>query len=122
MRKEGTDPDNVQMSDVLCDFCERQWAEDIPMMEGHQGSCICGRCLTVAYTEVAVERNPDSPTDYACPMCLESASDRVALNRADEPGWRSPLRPDAVICRRCIKLAVGALAKDPDFNWTRPST
>lgn len=120
MRREGTNPDNVQMTDVLCDFCERAWTEDIPMMEGHQGSCICGRCLTVAYTDVAVIRNPDAPTDFFCPMCRESAADRASLNRADEPGWRSPVRSGAVICRRCIKLAAGTLAKDAESGWARP--
>ena len=32
MRKPGTDPENVQMTDVLCDFCRRQWTEDVAMI------------------------------------------------------------------------------------------
>ena len=119
MRKPGTDPDNVQMSDVLCDFCRREWTEDVPMIEGHHGSCMCGRCLTVAYTEVVVGPDGAVPGDYTCTMCLEAEADREALNRAGEPGWQSPAA-DAAVCRRCIKLAAGALEKDRDFDWRRP--
>ena len=121
MRKPGTDENNVQMSDVLCDFCHGQWAEAVPMIEGHQGSCICAKCLTVAYTEVVVNKHDSAPSDFKCPMCLESRTDRAALNRADEPGWQSPVNSEAVVCRRCIKLAAGALQKDKDFAWKRPS-
>ena len=32
MRKPGTDADDVQMSDVLCDFCRRPWTMDVPMI------------------------------------------------------------------------------------------
>ena len=46
MRKPGTNENNVEMTDVLCDFCQREWSEDIPMVEGHQGSCVCGNCLS----------------------------------------------------------------------------
>lgn len=120
MRKPGTDPDNVQMADVLCDFCHREWTEDLPMIEGHHGSCICGRCLTVAYTEVMLNKSPTAPEGYACTMCLEKAEDRAALDRADEPGWQSPVREEAAVCRRCIKLAAGALHKSKDFEWRKP--
>lgn len=120
MRKPGTDEANVQMSDVLCDFCHREWTEDIPMIEGHQGSCICGRCLTVAYTAVVLNEDDSSPEAYTCPMCLEGRDDRAALGRADAPGWQSPMT-DATICRRCIKQAAGALHKSRDFDWTRPT-
>ncbi len=120
MRKPGTDPENVQMTDVLCDFCRRQWTEDVAMIEGHQGSCVCGRCLTVAYTDVVLNAARETSGDYSCTMCLEAEPDRVSLNRGGEPGWRSPFADDAVICRRCIKLAAGGLDKDRDFEWTRP--
>ena len=33
MRKPGTDNDNVQMSDVLCDFCRAEWTDDLQMVE-----------------------------------------------------------------------------------------
>ncbi|MHC4709973.1 MAG: hypothetical protein ACYTA3_06025 [Planctomycetota bacterium] len=93
MRKPGTDESNVQMSDVLCDFCHREWTEDVPMIEGHQGSCLCGRCLTVAYTEVVVNGHDTAPASYT---------------------------EDAVICRRCIELAARSLEKDRDSGWKKP--
>lgn len=111
MRKPGTDPQNVGMSDVICDFCHREWTEDVPMIEGHHGSCICGRCLRVAHAEV-VEQGHGSAGDYTCPMCLEAEPDRRAMDRAGEAGWQSPLGEGAVICRRCIELAARALEKD----------
>jgi hypothetical protein len=120
VRKPGTDSDNVQMSDVLCDFCRREWTEDVPMIEGHQGSCLCARCLTLAYTEVVVNGSRASP-GYKCPMCLEGDADREAMDRAGEPGWQSPLYPEAVICRRCIELAARQLERDEEHAWTRPS-
>lgn len=120
MRKPGTDENNVQMSDVLCDFCMRQWTEDHPMIEGHRGSCICGNCLTIAYRQVVLHGESSAPADFLCTMCLERDKDRAVLNRAGEPGWQSPVRSEAVICRRCIKLAAGVLHKDKDFNWKKP--
>lgn len=121
MRKPGTDPANVQMSDVLCDFCRRQWTEDLPLIEGHQGSCVCGHCLSLAYAEVVVHGQNSAPSEYRCPMCLETSADRRAVDRGDEPGWQSPVDPAAVICRRCIELAAKALERDRDWNWTRPT-
>jgi hypothetical protein len=120
MRKPGTDDNNVQMSDVLCDFCRREWTEDLPMVEGHRGSCICGRCLTVAYTEVILNRIGSAGETYTCAMCLESERDRAAINRGGEPGWRSPLHEEAAICTRCIKQSAGVLQKDPDSGWRKP--
>ena len=35
MQRPGTDPENVEMSDILCDFCLRAWTKDRPMVEGH---------------------------------------------------------------------------------------
>lgn len=122
MRKPGTDENNVQMSDVLCDFCQREWTEEVAMIEGHQGSCICGNCLTMAYRAVVVEGQPDAaPADYFCVMCLERGDDRRAMERGGEPGWQSPVREEACVCRRCIKLAAGALHKDKDFAWRKPA-
>lgn len=120
MRKPGTDENNVQMSDVLCDFCHAAWVDQMPMIEGHQGSCICGNCLSVAYTELVLNKAAADARPFKCPMCLEGPSDRAALGRGEEPGWRSPLNPEAVICRRCAKLAAGALHKDKDFAWSKP--
>jgi len=52
-------------------------------------------------------------------MCLEERSDRESLDRAEEPGWQSPVR-DAAICRRCIELGAQSLGKDKDFGWKKP--
>lgn len=113
MRKPGTDENNVQMSDVLCDFCESEWIESLPMIEGHHGSCVCGKCLTVAYTEVVLSQTNSGPAGYSCTMCLE---------KRDDPAWQSPVRDIAVICLRCIKLAARALERDKDLPWSRPTT
>jgi hypothetical protein len=101
------------MSDVLCDFCERQWTEDIPMIEGHHGSIICGKCLRVAYQSVVHDGERAAvEADATCTMCLE--------HRDTEPHWRSPVRAEGLVCKRCIKLAAGALERDEDFGWKRP--
>jgi hypothetical protein len=121
MRKPGTDPQNVQMTDVLCDFCRREWTEDLPLIEGHQGSCMCGNCLTLAYAAVVLHGENSAPAEFRCPMCLETAADRKELDRGDEPGWQSPLNSEAVVCLRCIELAAKALERDRDWNWTRPT-
>ncbi len=120
MRKAGTDESNVQMSDVICDFCHREWTDDVAMVEGHQGSCICGNCLTLAYTAVVMHNSDDLTGDYSCVLCLEGDDDRAALGREGEPGWRSPIHEDAAVCRRCIKQAAGALHKSRDYPWAKP--
>lgn len=114
MRKPGTDESNVQPSDVLCDYCGGEWGGTLAMIEGHQGSCICGKCLTVAYTEVVMHKIDGSPGGVGglkCTMCLEVR---------DEAGWLSPMVEDKLICKRCIKQAAGALHKSKDFDWRKP--
>jgi len=111
MRKPGTDENNVQMSDVLCDFCHAEWTLDKPVIEGHHGSIICGNCLTVAYTQVVLHSVNTGPAGYQCTMCLENRPDIA---------WQSPAYSEAVICQRCLKLAAGTLSKDKDFNWSKP--
>ena len=110
MRKEETDSDNVQMSDVLCDFCHREWTEDVAMVEGHQGSCICGLCLRVAWESVVEGKLDDSTEGWKCTMCLEHRED---------PCYRSPAYEEAHVCRRCIRLSAQALRKD-DGAWDAP--
>ncbi len=119
MRREGTDESNVQMSDVICDSCNSVWTDDRPMVEGHQGSCICGPCLSVAYAEVALQPNDDEPCiERTCTLCLE--------NKGKTPGetkwWVSPMDESAVFCRQCIKRAAGVLHKDPDIPWFKPTS
>ena len=109
MRREGTNPDDVQPEDELCDFCRRPaWADDEPCVEGHHGSIICGACLTCAWTAVQVHRQGEAPT--TCVMCLETR---------DELGW-GPEGASTRVCRRCIKQAAGALHKSKDWAWTKP--
>lgn len=108
MRREGTNPDDVQPEDVLCDFCQTQaWADDVPCVEGHHGSIICGTCLTAAFAALPALGEPSAES---CTMCLEVR---------DEPAWRGD-RAEANICRRCVKQAAGALHKSSDWDWTKP--
>lgn len=111
MQRPGCDPNNVQMSDILCDFCHSQWVEELPMVEGHHGSVVCGKCLTVAYRGVVQAGVNTTPAGYTCTMCLEQRAD---------PAWQSPMYPEAAICKRCINQAAGALSKDPESGWKRP--
>jgi hypothetical protein len=110
MRKPGTDENDVQMSDVLCDFCGAEWTEELPMVEGHQGSTVCGRCLTEAYRVVVLRKEGAGETGAKCTLCLE--------NR-DEPEWKGAT--GAVGCRRCINQSAAILAKDKEMGWGRPT-
>lgn len=113
MYRPGTDPENVQMSDVLCDFCHAAWTADLPLVEGHEGSVICGRCVSVGYAEVVLAGGGvGEVAGLRCRMCLEER---------EEPQWESPLDGAVRICRRCIEMAAGAMEKDPDTAWQRPS-
>ncbi len=111
MHRPGTDPLNVQMTDVLCDFCHSDWTADRPMVEGHHGSVICGSCLTVAYAEVVVADLDQRIPSYRCTMCLEER---------EQSAWRSPAHEEAFICERCIRLAARQLERDPDLPWSAP--
>lgn len=109
MRRDGTNPENVQPEDVLCDFCgQAAWADEEPCIEGHHGSIICGGCLTLAWTVVQIDKAGGA--QQACTMCLEER---------DEPGWQGA-STDAHICKRCIKQAAGALHKSADWSWSKP--
>jgi len=116
MYRPGTDPDNVEMSDVLCDFCHSPWTADLPVIEGHQGSVICGKCVRVACLEVGPggghEAHGGESRGGKCRMCLEER---------EEPCWASPLDESARICLRCIEMAAEALESDPDIPWRRPA-
>jgi hypothetical protein len=112
MHRPGADPENVQMSDILCDFCRREWTEEMALVEGHRGSVICGDCLTAAYRALVLQAQGVSPEGYQCTMCLEHRTD---------PGWRNPAHPEANICARCCRQSAGVLVKDPDLNWRKPT-
>jgi ribosomal protein L37AE/L43A len=120
MLRPGADANNVQMADVLCDFCHQPWTDARQMVEGHQGRVICGACLAVAYAALVIAPEDQASTDFACTMCRETPEDRIAEGRGDIPGWPSPLHQDVWICRRCVKQAAGALHRDPDTSWRKP--
>ncbi len=112
MHRQGINPDNVKPDDILCDFCGTPaWANDTPCVEGHQGSIICGKCLTVAY-ELVINQKQRIETEDQCRMCLE---------HRDENGWQGAFEPPAIICVRCVKQASGALNKSKHWDWTKPS-
>ncbi len=82
------------------------------MVEGHQGACVCGVCLRVAYMAVVHEGMNDAVAGVMCSMCRET--DR------DEPYWQSPVVDGVLICQRCIKQSAGILSKDEEYNWQKP--
>jgi ClpX C4-type zinc finger len=121
MQRPGTNPDDVQMADILCDFCRREWTEALAMVEGHRGSVICGECLSLAFdaigrTEAAGEqaadgRGADASEAPTCRMCLESKREKM---------WPGPMDASALACRRCIRQSAGMLEKDAESGWRRP--
>ncbi len=121
MHRPGADTDAMLPTDILCDFCTRPWTDEVPMVEGHQGSCICGDCLATAWRSVIDAGIDDAPAQAAeesepawkCSLCLEARED---------PAFRSPIREEALVCRRCIRLAGRALDSDPDHDWRKPSS
>ncbi len=112
MHRQGINPENATPGDFLCDFCGQCWADDRPMVEGHRGSLICAKCLTLAFDELwnrlAGEPIPEGST---CVLCLE---------RRDDPAWASPMNA-SLVCKRCAKQSVVMLERDPDSNWKRPN-
>lgn len=108
MLKPGADPQRVQMSDVLCDFCTREWTDDLPLVEGHQGGIICGRCLWTACA--LLDAGSLATSARSCRMCLE---------HRDDPAWESPVVAESVICARCINLGAKSLERDKDYAWKR---
>lgn len=84
------------------------------MVEGHRGSLICAHCLSVAYTElIHLKLGSPCAQDETCVLCLEHGR--------DETHWRSPVREEALACKRCIKQSAGVLHKDPDTPWSKPA-
>lgn len=118
MRNPNADENNLSPSDFWCDFCRRSWSDGLAMVEGHRGSLVCARCLTVAYRALVVDEDggddvgSDHPEGPSCTMCLEHRKQAM---------WRSPAEPDARICLRCVKLSARAMEQDPDSGWARPA-
>jgi hypothetical protein len=112
MQRPGADPDHMQMSDFLCDFCGQEWTDARPMVEGHQGHAVCGDCLTMAFRALVLKAGGEPALPgQPCIMCLETRQ---------EPHWAPDARPDARICIRCTRQSAAVLAKDKEMGWERP--
>jgi len=111
VQRTGADPQDMQPSDFLCDFCARPWDGAFPMVEGHQGSLICGNCLSTAYAQTVLAGDRTAAPGAQCVLCLE---------QRDDIAWASPVRDEACACVRCLKQAAGRLHKDPDWDWRKP--
>jgi hypothetical protein len=110
MHRKGFNPDHVQPEDILCDFCSRAaWVQDIPCVEGHRGSLICGDCLRMAVQSLESDAPPMGTCDQeTCVLCLRTP---------DAPMWQGS-REAAAACVKCIKQAAGVLRKSKDWDWT----
>lgn len=88
------------------------------MVEGHEGSLVCGECLASAYRACLIEKRSATPAEQAevgapCIMCLEDRKDRT---------WKSPVFAAAIICERCIRQAATALEHDGESGWKKPDS
>jgi hypothetical protein len=110
MHRPGANQADMQPADFVCDFCHTPWDGAFPMVEGHRGSHICGRCIAVAYTETDLHSPAQAAAPRKCTLCLAEKTD---------PGWESPVT-GAWACRTCIKRSAGRLHKDPDWDWRKP--
>ena len=112
MHRPGCDPDNMTEADFLCDFCEKCYAPERPMVEGHRGSLICGQCLTTSFAALWYANTGEAaPKHDVCMMCLSENGD---------PVWRSPVRETSLICKRCAKQSAVMLERDEECGWKRP--
>lgn len=98
-------------NDVACDFCGRDWDLAQPMVEGLGDSFICVSCAHVAYGHLIRLGLDDALPGWICTMCQE---------HRDGPAWPSPIRPQTVICRLCVKRTAKKMAANPNANWRRP--
>ncbi|MBL0927598.1 MAG: hypothetical protein IBJ11_08090 [Phycisphaerales bacterium] len=118
MHNPQADKLNMRPEDFWCDFCRSAWREDLPMVEGHHGSLICGRCLTVAYGELILLKGGEASGGagggggVTCTLCLEERRERV---------WRSPAHEEAAACTRCVRQAATALDRDAESGWKKPA-
>ena len=112
MHRKGINVNNVQPEDILCDFCGRAaWSLGEPCIEGHQGSIVCGGCLSLAYSGLVLE-DGGVPVKIPCRMCLETRN---------QSSWSSDFDNEATICLRCTKQSATALEKSKHWEWSRPT-
>lgn len=121
MQRPGINENDVQMSDILCDFCHGEWTMQRPMVEGHRGACICGDCLHAACRTLLIEKISTAPKGTMCSLCRE-VRDEVAWSPPSAPPPLAGHTPDGplVACRRCVHQSAAVLAKDKDYGWQRP--
>ena len=113
MHRAGADPNNMTPEDFLCDYCGNSWADDRPMIEGHRGSCLCVKCLSVAYRVLAIDDDGVASSESTtCAMCITT--------NGEFPLWESP-STGAFACAQCVKRTAGIMHKDPDIAWTKPA-
>lgn len=108
-----TRPDGTLISSA-CDFCAQDWnpAGTELVIEGHQGSLICTRCLTIAFASLVHAKLGEDQRGKGCTLCLEER---------DQPQWQSPVRDEARACLRCIRQAASAMENDEESGWTKPA-
>lgn len=90
---------------ISCDFCNTDWDEIKPMIEGHRGSVLCLSCLKFSMVMAAP---CDEPFD--CVLCLHP-------QEVGQIAWRHPDHPKATACIDCLQQAAGTFSKDPDIDW-----
>lgn len=149
MRRDGCDENNLQPTDFLCDYCGSTWSDDRPMVEGHRGSLVCARCLSLSFDLLwnkaprwdGKSPPPPTPPDQTMPP---GALCRMCLEHRDEPCWQSPMDVGeenaesdkgktsqterglgvidggAWLCKRCAKQSVVMLERDPELKYERP--
>jgi bacterioferritin-associated ferredoxin len=117
MYRPGVDENNVQLTDVLCDFCHQVWHEALPLVEGHRGAVICGDCLRDAYRSIIIDKASLAPAGSTCLLCLEVRPDPIWTKPS---GPAHPTQGLAAACKRCVNQSAAVLAKDKDFNWKKP--
>jgi hypothetical protein len=107
-----TDPNGL-LIESSCDFCAKRWDPEGTeiMIEGHQGSLLCMKCLSAAYAAVALHQTGAEHKGKTCTMCIEERG---------QPQWESPVQEGKRACLRCIKQAATALEKDEETGWRRP--
>lgn len=113
MFRPGCDENNVQLTDVLCDFCGQAWREDLPVVEGHRGAVICGDCLSHAYRALILNKS-GTAGEAMCVLCRETRKEPMWAGRF--PGAEGL----AHVCTRCTRQSAAVLAKDKDYGWKKP--
>ena len=112
MHRKGINVNDVQPEDILCDYCgQSAWSDGDPCIEGHQGSIVCGECLSLAFASLVLNKEGQQ-VELKCRMCLETREGQ---------SWSSEFDNEATICLRCIKQAATALEKSKHWEWSRPT-